>query len=157
MRRLPAGTLVPLSRNTFIAIPLHGNISPPKCASLSPPGHAAAPFRAQAAAISLPGNISPPKCARLSPPGHAPAPFCAQATAISLHGNVSPPKCARLPPPGHAPAPFRAQAAGIFLFVKFGGITCHCQTAFYKGVLLPLRQFCSGRNTIPSQTALPWG
>ena len=64
------------------AIPLHGNISPPKCARLSPPGHALAPFRAQAAAIFLHGNISPPKCARLPPPGHTPAPFRAQAAGI---------------------------------------------------------------------------
>ena len=73
------------------------------------------------------------------------------STGTFPHRNV--PAC---PHPGtlrHLSCP----GGWYFLFVKFGGNTCRCQTAFYKGALLPLRQFCSGRNTIPSQTALLWG
>ena len=132
-----------------------------------PPGHAPAPsstLRPQLAPYPCPG------CSNFPPRERFSTDMCPPAPTRALSGTFSCPGGSNFPPREHfptemcPPAPTRARSGTFscpggwyFLFVKFGGNTCRCQTAFYKGALLPLRQFCSGRNTIPSQTALLWG
>ena len=121
-------------------------------------------LRPQLAPSPCPGGSNSP------PREHFPSEMCPPVPTRARSGTFSCPGGSNFPPREHfptemcPPAPTRAHSGTFscpggwyFLFVKFGGITCHCQTAFYKGSLLPLRQFCSGRNTIPSQTALLWG
>ena len=123
-----------------------------------------APTPARSGTFSCPGGSNFFSRERFSTEMCPPAPTRAHSGTFLCPGGSNFPPREHFPTEMCPPAPTRARSGTFscpggwyFLFVKFGGNTCRCQTAFYKGALLPLRQFCSGRNTIPSQTALLWG
>ena len=117
MRRLPSGTLVPLSRNTFIAILQPPDPTRVRSGTLCVPRRLVFPFPGTFPLWNVPAfphqgmlrHFFVPRRLQFSSPGTFP------------HQNVP-----AYPHLGALRYPLRAQAAGIFLFVNFPKMVYLC-------------------------------